>query len=216
MFFKKLLSIINDFFGLIYPNLCEVCGNKLMKHEHVICSVCLYELPRTNFHNDSENPVNQLFWGKVWIENATAFFWFLKGSKYLHIIHNLKYQGKKDIGIELGKHFGYELSGNEKFRAVDVIVPVPLHPKREKKRGYNQAEMIAMGLAESMKIKVDSKTLYRAVYNVTQTKKTKDERWSNVSSIFNIHNKDELKNKHILLVDDVITTGSALSLSKCS
>ncbi|MBU0764203.1 MAG: ComF family protein [Bacteroidetes bacterium] len=207
---KAVISIVNDFIGLIYPNICASCGNTLMRNEKVICTICLYELPRTRFHDDPENPVSQTFWGRVKVEGATSFFFFTKGSKFRKLIHKLKYKGQKEIGFELGRHFGAELAQSESFGKSDVLIPVPLHPKREKKRGYNQSEWIARGMAETMKIPVDTVSVYRNIANVTQTTKTRFDRWDNVADIFSVRNAENLKGKHIILVDDVVTTGSTL------
>ncbi len=196
--------------SIIYPRTCAACGNNLLKYENLICTKCLYYLPKTNYHNEKDNPVSQLFWGRVNIENATSYYYFYKGSKFQRLIHRLKYQGQKEIGFELGKCLGAVLSFATLYDDVEIIVPVPLHPKREKKRGYNQSDWIANGMAESMKIPVDTKLLYRAIASETQTRKSRFERWENVESIFKLRDKEALKNKHIILIDDVVTTGSTL------
>ncbi len=199
-----------DFLNLFYPNLCAACGEKLLTQEKVICTKCLVDLPRTNFHLEHENPVSQLFWGRVNIQNATALFRFQKGSKFQDLLHLLKYKGRQDIGEELGRQLGFELKKSELFNAVNVVIPVPLHPKREKKRGYNQAECIAKGIAESMGIEIQARNMIRTIETQTQTKKSRIERWKNVDSIFEIRQPEKLNNKHILLVDDVVTTGATL------
>jgi ComF family protein len=199
-----------DFINLFYPMVCAACGEKLVAQEKVICTRCLVDMPRTHFHLHKDNPVSQLFWGRVKIENATAFFRFQKGSRFQELLHLLKYKGRKDVGIELGRQLGFELNKSELYNNIEIVVPVPLHPKREKKRGYNQAECVAFGIAESMGIKVHSKNLIRNTATQTQTKKSRIERWQNVDSIFSIHHESELENKEILLIDDVVTTGATL------
>jgi ComF family protein len=199
-----------DFLNLFYPNLCAACGEKLLTQEKVICTKCLVDLPRTNFHYEHDNPVSQLFWGRVNIQNATALFRFQKGSRFQGLLHLLKYKGRQDVGEELGRQLGFELKKSELFNAVNVVIPVPLHPKREKKRGYNQAECIAKGIAESMGIEMQARNMSRNVETQTQTKKSRIERWKNVDSIFEIKHPEKLNNKHILLVDDVVTTGATL------
>lgn len=199
-----------DFLNLFYPTVCAACGERLVVQEKVICTRCLVDMPKTHFHHQQDNPVSQLFWGRAKVENATALFRFQKGSRFQELLHLLKYKGRQDVGIELGRQLGFELKTSELYNNVEVVIPVPLHPKREKKRGYNQAECIAVGIAESMEIMVQSKNLIRNTATETQTKKSRIERWQNVESIFVINNEVELENKHILLVDDVVTTGATL------
>lgn len=205
-----MIKIFDDFVQLVFPKLCMACGANLIKNETTICTKCLFEIPRTNFHKDIDNPVSQFFWGRVNIEIATSFFHFQKGSRFQKLIHHLKYDDHKEIGFELGKHFGVELTNSEYFKDIDLLVPVPLHPKRQKARGYNQSDWIAFGLSESMSIPVSTDNLYRDVETETQTKKSKVERWKNVDSIFKIKDEMLFADKHILLLDDVITTGSTL------
>lgn len=171
---------------------------------------CLHDIPRTRFHLSSENKVEQLFWGRVNIEKATSYFFFRKGSRYQKLIHFLKYKGLKEIGFEIGKHFGFEMAESGYFSDVDMIIPVPLHPKKLKKRGYNQSEWIAKGFAFGLNRPVNTDILHRIVFTSTQTRKTRFERWKNVEGIFEVTEPDKFYNKHILLVDDVITTGSTL------
>jgi competence protein ComFC len=200
----------SDFFNLFYPSVCAACGERLVMQEKVICTRCLVDIPRTNFHNQVDNPVSQLFWGRAKIENATALFRFHKGSRFQELLHLLKYKGRQDVGIELGRQLGFELKKSELYRSVEMVIPVPLHPKREKKRGYNQAECISIGIAESMEIKVCARNLIRNTATETQTKKSRIERWKNVDSIFAIKDTELFKNKHVIVVDDVVTTGATL------
>ena len=202
--------MLNDFIALIFPHVCVSCGKSLYKNEQSICTYCAYYLPKTNFHLVHDNPIVKIFWGRVPIYSAAAFYGFNKGGKVQHLIHQLKYKGQQHIGVSVGKLYGYELKYCEDFNAVDTIIPVPLHPKRQKKRGYNQSDCFAEGLAESMNVKADLKTLYRALESETQTKKSRFSRWQNVESIFQLRNADALEGKHVLLVDDVITTGATL------
>ena len=211
---NRLLTItktyLNDFTGLLYPELCCACNSNLVNQETVLCTRCEYELPRTHFHKVMGNPVEQTFWGRVVIERATSFFFFLKGSRYRKLLHQLKYKGRKDIGIELGRLFGKDLSSEPAFTEIDLIIPVPLHPRKERIRGYNQSEMIAIGLAHFLPGKVDTQSLYRKTFTETQTKKSRFERWENVGEVFGVREPEKLDGKHILLVDDVLTTGATL------
>ncbi|MBI5219195.1 MAG: ComF family protein [Bacteroidia bacterium] len=205
-----MINYLKDFINLFFPNICMACGTNLLTNEKSICTGCLYHLPKTNYHKEKNNPVSQMFWGKTFIENATAYYFFHKGSKFQDLIHNLKYKGQKEIGFVLGSHLGADLKESELYRDITMVVPVPLHPKREKKRGYNQSDFIARGIAESMKIEANTTSLYRAVETETQTKKSKLDRWKNVENIFRIRREDAFIDKHVLLVDDVITTGSTI------
>lgn len=195
---------------MIYPQTCAACGENLLLQEHVICSSCLYGMPKTRFHLDPDNPVSMVFWGRVKIENATSFFHFNKGSKYQTLIHRLKYKGQQEVGEFLGKKLAAEALVSSSFREAEVVIPVPLHPKKQKKRGYNQSECIAKGIAEVMKIDLDCSSLTRSINTDTQTRKTRTERWENMKASFRINNSESLKGKHILLVDDVVTTGATL------
>ncbi|MDY6799977.1 MAG: ComF family protein [Bacteroidota bacterium] len=206
---RIIFEPLKDFFNLIYPNLCVVCNNHLVSQEKLICTSCLYNLPKTNFHLDIENPVSQLFWGRTKIEYATSFYFYHKGSKYQKMMHKFKYHDCKEIGFILGRYFGSQLKDSV-FNQVDLIVPVPLHKSKLKKRGYNQSEFVARGLSESLEKEVDAKTLIRSVATSTQTRKSRFERWKNVERIFDIKEPERFRNKHILLVDDVVTTGSTL------
>lgn len=207
---RKLTIEFNSFLELIFPTLCVTCGNRLVTQEKFLCIDCWLDLPVTNFHLYSGNKVEQLFWGRVKIEQATALFSFSKGSNYQHLIHFIKYKGMKELGFETGKRLGILLSESAGFSSVDYIVPVPLHPKKEKMRGYNQSEWIAKGISESMKIPVSLDNLRRNLHTSTQTRKNRFERWENVENIFEATRPEEFEGKHILLVDDVVTTGSTL------
>lgn len=204
------MSLLDDFISLIYPNICASCGNSLFKHEEVLCNFCEFHLPQTNFHIEMENPVSAIFWGRANVESAAAYYHFNKGSKVQRLIHLMKYKGRRDIGIYLGRQYGAFLKNSPFFRSVEVIIPVPLHWKKLRKRGYNQSEQFAAGLGISMKIPVDTLTLYRNSATGTQTKKSRFKRWENVSGIFALKNPEKLKGRHVLLVDDVITTGATL------
>jgi len=204
------MKILNDLLNLLFPITCAACGNVLMKNERVICLTCNYYLPRTNFHLERDNPVAVIFWGRVRIENATAFYYFNKASRYRHLIHELKYRGRKDIGLELGRIFGYEMMVSPGFRLIDLVLPVPLHKKKLIKRGFNQSECIARGISEAMNKPLDTLSVIRAVYSDTQTRKTRYDRWLNVEGIFKVTDRSSLFGKHILLVDDVVTTGATI------
>jgi len=200
---------LHHFMDLLFPRNCPACGKHLLRNEKVLCSECLLHLPKTQYHQLLDNSVAQALWGRIKIEQATAWYLFEKGSKYQKLIHEIKYRKKKELGKELGKMFGEDLRGSD-FQLVDYIVPVPLHKRKERKRGYNQSEWIAAGLAEVLKKPLICDNLFRKYYNSSQTKKTRIERWENVSGIFSLHDPQLFENKHILLVDDVFTTGATM------
>lgn len=204
------MNYLQDFISLFYPNNCVACQNALFRNEHTICTSCLFHLPKTEYHYEKDNPISRIFWGRTEIEIAASYCFFVKAGKVQHLIHQLKYKGKKEIGILIGEIYGKELLKSEYFQNVDVIIPVPLHPKKEKKRGYNQSEMFGIGLSSSMQIPLDKTTLIRTYASETQTKKSRFKRWENVKEIFDLQNADLLENKHILLIDDVITTGATI------
>ena len=203
-------TYLEDFVALFYPHICSGCGAALMKGEEVICLGCLADLPKTNYHHLLENPVFQIFIGRANINFATSFCRFDKGGRLQHLLHLLKYKGSREVGNKLGLIFGYELTQSQSFKDIDAIIPVPLHPVKEKKRGYNQSTEICIGLAASMGKPMITDGLIREISNSTQTRKGRFERWENVSGIFKVNHPEKLKNKHLLLVDDVITTGATL------
>ena len=201
--------MIKDFINLLMPVLCPVCGTVLLKNEGIICTGCLYELPRTRYLSYSENPVSRLFWGRVYVENATALFQYQKGSRFQRLIHELKYKNRRDIGREMGRLLGLELVGSS-FASANLILPVPLNKKKYRQRGYNQCHPIAEGLSESLGVPWFSGHLIRPSVSLTQTNRSRVDRWSNVDGIFEVKDAGKLIGKHIILVDDVVTTGATL------
>ncbi len=204
------MTRFDDLISLFYPRLCAGCNTALVKGEEVLCLHCLADLPRTNYHLLAENPVFQLFIGRANITLASSFCRFDKGGRLQHLLHQLKYKGNCEVGKKMGVLFGYDLIQSSSYQEIDAIIPVPLHPKKEKKRGYNQSAEICKGLADSMNRPVISGNLVREVHTSTQTRKGRFERWENVSGIFIVKNEALLAGKHLLLVDDVVTTGATL------
>lgn len=199
-----------DFIELLYPRTCKACENALSGSEYWICTNCMVDMPKSDYWLDSKNIVNQLFWGKTKIEFASAFLLFSKGSRYRKLIHSLKYKNDQVSGIQLGELYGKAITESSEYPKIDYIIPVPLHPKKQKKRGYNQSECIAKGLSTTTTIPYLNQVLIRTVNTETQTKKHKDERWQNVSGVFDVQNLEIIQGKSILLVDDVITTGATI------
>jgi len=200
----------DDFISLLFPRLCYACGNHLMRNEYLICTECFVVIPRTNYHCEAKNPVAQLFWGRCIIEKAAAFSYYNKGSRIRNLIHGLKYKGIKEIGYELGRIYGISLEESGFTKDIDLIIPVPLHPSKKRVRGFNQSETISMGIADAARLPVDLKSLIRKKLSPTQTNRSRYERWTNVENIFQVLDNKLIKGKHVLLVDDVITTGSTI------
>ena len=201
---------LDSILNLFYPRVCAACGESLLKDEDTVCLKCRYTLPRTGYERYPDNPLAQTFYGRMPFHAVTACYFFAKSGKTQHLIHQLKYKGNREAGIFLGRQLGESIKDAPLFQGIDVIIPVPLHPKRERKRGYNQAQVIAQGISEVTGLPVGTQYLLRTVYNETQTHKTAEERYHNVKGIFEVRCADELKGKHVLLVDDVLTTGATL------
>jgi ComF family protein len=167
-------------------------------------------IPRTNYHLEEDNPVARLFWGRCKIEKAAAFSFYNRDSRIRKLIHNLKYKGIEAIGFELGKIYGESLGKSDFLSGIDIIIPVPLHPSKERIRGFNQSQIISDGISSATGIPVDRLSLNRITVTGTQTRRSRFERWVNVEGIFSVRDPVLLEGKHILLIDDVITTGSTL------
>lgn len=207
------MSLVNDFIGLFFPKVCYACDNVLLKNEETICTRCLFNLPRTNFHLHRDNPVSELFWGRARIEAATAFLYFAKAGRVQQLIHNYKYKGRLEVGRMLGKMFGADLKNSQYFSSVEAVVPVPLHWSKQKIRGFNQSEIFGREMASVMNIPIITDALVREKATATQTKKSRFERWQNVSYVFRMAQPEKIAGKHILLVDDVVTTGATIEAS---
>lgn len=197
-----------SFVQLFFPRQCAVCGAPLQEGEEGICIKCNMDMPRTNYHTHKDNPVERLFWGKMPLERATSYFFYHKGSDFRRILHQLKYGGRKDLGVMMGRFMAAELASTDFFHDIDVIIPVPLHPRKQKMRGYNQSECIAHGVSDVTGISVDTTSVVRNKHVDTQTRKSAYQRWENVDGIFSLKNPKSFKGKHILIIDDVLTTGA--------
>ncbi|MBL0104629.1 MAG: ComF family protein [Bacteroidetes bacterium] len=207
---KTLLQrSFDDLSWIFYPKLCAACTRPLYAGEECICTICRFHLPRTQFHLQRENAVEKHFWGKVPLKAATAYYYFSKGEKVQRLIHGLKYKGRQDIGEFVGRLMGVELRDSP-FSENELIIPVPLHESKLKIRGYNQSDCFAEGLSQGMNVAFSSTALQRKKQTDTQTRKHRFERFRNVENVFEVKAPSLLENKHILLVDDVVTTGSTL------
>ena len=194
---------------LLFPHVCAGCGSDILNEHTVLCMRCIGALPETNFELHGGNPVEKTFWGRLPLAGATAQFYFTKESLMQHLMHQFKYKGNKELGIQLGRIMGEQLQGTNRFR-VDALVPLPLFPAKEKRRGYNQAMVLCEGMAEIMKIPVLDKIISRPQHTETQTKKGRIERWRNMEGKFVLKDQTDISHSHLLLVDDVITTGATL------
>lgn len=207
---QSLNKIFADTAHLFYPHICNGCGSDLLSADSLLCPRCINDLPQTNYAQHSGNPVEKIFWGRIPIAAAHSEFYFAKESLIQHLIHQLKYKNNKEIGIYLGEIMGRSLMNSHRYKDVDVLIPLPLYADKERKRGYNQAAVICQGMSVVMNVPVVINNLIRLRYTETQTKKHRLERWENVEGSFAVKNIESLKGKHVLLVDDVVTTGATL------
>ncbi len=196
---------------LVFPRLCEGCGKPLLAEEEVLCLNCnVFNLPRTAYHHIPENETAMRFAGRVLIQKATSFAYFTADGLLQHLLHQLKYKERKEIGIFLGKQLGYDLQQLNWHQGINYIVPVPLHPDKEAARGYNQTRLIAEGMANILGIPVVTDLLYRTRNTESQTQKSREERIANMEGAFGLKNASPYQGSHILLIDDVLTTGATL------
>ena len=206
----QIKRLANDVIGLLFPELCNACGKHLYYGEKEICTKCLFDLPYTDYHLFAANRVAKQLWGRLPCNAAMAMLYFRKGTKVQNLMHSLKYKDKTTVGIKLGNLLGERLQLSEQYAGIDLIIPVPLHHKRERTRGYNQSKYIADGIAEVLNVPVSNSHLLRKESTESQTKKSRYIRYENMQDVFQVVNTQELKDLHILLVDDVITTGATL------
>jgi ComF family protein len=207
---RLLRSIKEALLHLAFPHVCEGCGTDTLQKDHYLCVHCLDALPKTCYPLHDDNPVEQLFWGRLPIEKAAAQYYFTKESTVQHLVHSFKYQGHQELGRYLGRLMGHELLASPRFRDIDALVPLPLHPLKERKRGFNQAAVLCEGIATVMSKPVLGSVVVRSEFTETQTHKSRVERWQNMQGKFRLADPRPLEGKHILLVDDVVTTGATL------
>jgi ComF family protein len=205
----QLKEIKDSFLHLLFPHVCTGCGSDILNEETVLCMRCIDAMPETNFELHPKNPVEKTFWGRLPLVGATAQFYFTKESLIQHLMHQFKYKRNKELGLQLGRMMGEQIKKSGRFEA-DALIPLPLFPAKEKRRGYNQATILCEGMAETMSIPVLDKVIIRPQHTETQTKKGRIERWKNMEGKFILSNPEAIRNKHLLLVDDVVTTGATL------
>ena len=197
-------------FHLMFPHICLGCGSDILDHDNFLCLECINDLPVTNYAQHANNPAEKLFWGRVPVTAAMCAFYFTKVSIMQNLIHEFKYKGNKEIGKFLGNMIGRSIEGSNRFKEISVIVPLPLFIEKEKRRGYNQAKILCDGISEILDLDVWTNHVIRIVDTETQTKKKRIQRWKNVEKTFRVLHPEALEGRHVLLVDDVITTGSTL------
>jgi ComF family protein len=206
----RLKNIFSSTLHLFYPHVCTGCGSDLLSADNLLCLKCIHNLPHTNFAALANNPVEKELWGRIQLTAAYSQFYFSKEFLIQHLIHQLKYRGDTRVGFYLGEIMGKTLLSSNRFNVVDALIPLPLYPDKEHKRGYNQATIICNGISAVTNIPVINGAVIRQHATETQTRKHRTERWENVKSSFKVIRENELKGKHLLLVDDVITTGATL------
>ena len=207
---NPIVAYFNGFMSIIYPNICLLCRHQLIANEQHICNLCLFNLAKTEYHHKKDNLAELLFWGRAKVDRAAAFFFYQKDNNSQKIIHHIKYKNEKELGQYLGSKYGSLLKKTSWVTEADFLLPVPLHPKKQKSRGYNQAEWIAKGISETTNIPINTKILCRNKHTDSQTRKGRYNRWQNTSGIFSINNPDSLTNKSVIIVDDVVTTGATI------
>lgn len=196
--------------SIIYPHCCSSCGSNNLDPPAGICAHCLHDLPETGFLSKAENPVANIFLGRLPVHHASAAVWFQKKSAVQQILHGIKYGGRKDAALQLGEWMGYRLLNSNWFGDTEILLPLPLHPKRFAVRGFNQAAVLCSGLARITGKSTHPRILVRKSATKTQTRQHRKERWDNMQGVFGIVDVELLINKHVVLIDDVVTTGATL------
>lgn len=200
-----------SFFRLFVPRRCAVCGACLDDGEEVLCLKCDIGMPRTNYHLRADNPVEQRFWGRFPLERATSYFRYCKDGDYRRILFRMKYEGRQDDAETMGRLMAADLVRSGFFEGVDVLLPVPLHPDKQRLRGYNQSACIAQGVSAVTGIPVSVGNVRRLKFTETQTRKSAHQRWDNVDGVFEAVDAAAFVGQHVLLLDDVLTTGATLT-----
>jgi ComF family protein len=201
---------LTDFTHLLFPHTCVGCGSDLLQNDQTVCLHCYAQLPETGFCDHPNNPIEKIFYGRLPVKEAMTAYYFTKSSVLQRLIHNLKYRNNPELGLQLGRWMGVLLQKSGRFTQLDALAPLPLFPEKEKKRGYNQAAVLCQGISEIINVPVVNDLVVRKRFTETQTKKARNERWQNVEGSFEVADPLQLAGKHVLLVDDVITTGATI------
>ena len=202
--------MFKDIVNLFFPKVCLACSNMLMDNEIHVCTNCRHDLPLTNFHYEDPDQVKKVFYGRVKLENATSLLRFQKKGIVQHLLHNLKYKGHQEVGKFLGEWLGEELKSLSNYNDIQGVIPVPLHKRKLKKRKYNQVSLFAKEIAKSLNAEHIENVLIKTTNAASQVKKSRLARWNSSHEIFSIQNLNLIDNKHVLLVDDLITTGATI------
>ena len=205
-----LQKMVSSFSHLFYPHVCRGCGTDLLESHQLLCLHCMADLPLTHFAAHENNPVEKTFWGRIQVASAMSLLYFTPQSLVQHLVHQVKYNGQKKLAHYLGVLTGYEILQSGRFSHIDMIIPLPLYKSRELERGYNQSFLLAAGIAEVLSVPVLEKSVVRIHSTLTQTHKSRSERWQNVEGLFRLKDGFYPQGKNILLVDDVITTGATI------
>jgi len=206
----KIKTLVENLVSLIYPKLCVICGEPLVENEKFFCYACYLKLPITNYHFISDNRAMERLAGKVSLTKASSYLYYNKGGIAQKLITEIKYRGNQDLGEWIGAYISKDMISSDFFKGIDYLIPVPLHRSKEKKRGFNQAEKIAEGISRTTGIRMETKNVFREKANTSQTRKGVFDRWKNTQNLFDIKDPKLFEGKHILLIDDVLTTGSTL------
>lgn len=204
------MNFFKDIFTIFYPDICLCCKDQLTTNEQLICIDCRHDLPVTNFTNETDNIVEKIFYGRVPVQEATSLLYFLKKGKVQELIHQLKYKNQQKVGTFMGNWLGEIMLHSKRFKTIDCIIPVPLHKTKQQLRGYNQVSTFGESLSQKLNIPFYEDVLLKTSSTKTQTKKLRLDRWKNSEHQFILQKTNTFKNKHILLIDDIITTGATL------
>ena len=205
----QLKEIKESILQMVFPHVCSGCGSDLLNVESSLCMRCIHALPETSFERHAGNPVEKIFWGRLKLECAAATYYFTKESMVQHLMHQFKYKNNKDLCLQMGRMMAQNFKQSGRF-IVDALIPLPLFPGKEKRRGYNQATLLCEGMSEIIKVPVLNDIIIRPEHTETQTKKGRVERWKNMDGKFFMIDPEKISGKHLLLVDDVVTTGATL------
>lgn len=207
-----LRALLADCLSLFFPQACLACSQQLTAGEAHLCTTCRVELPYTDYHRHlpDPSPLDRRFWGRLPVQHVLSYLHFLRHGRTQQLLHQLKYRGQRHVGHALGRLYGAELAATALAPEIDLIVPVPLHPRKLARRGYNQAEAFSAGLGEALGRPSRGEALRRTTHTASQTRKSRTERWQNVATVFEVADPAAVAGRHVLLVDDVLTTGATL------
>ncbi|NJW52929.1 ComF family protein [Salinimicrobium oceani] len=204
--------MFHDFLDLVFPRICHACDTALHSKEEILCTSCLHELPLAQHHLDNSNEIEKIFYGRIPVENATSLLLFEKKGLAQKLIHNLKYRGYEEIGTYFGQWLGNEIKEIPKWQQISAVVPVPIHKQKFRKRGYNQVTRFGMEIAAALEVPYIDDVLLKITATQTQTVKKRLARWGSFDETMVISNSEKLKDRHVLLVDDLVTTGATLEV----